>query len=694
MMNDTNTGKPRKIVACCEWDSPLTAELIFGQRQTPSKPLPWNDGALFLLNMPGEGNAQALMFGDGKGEPIRISPPGFNLRSKVHEYGGQPYCAGVNEIFYCNFNDQEIYRQVLHPETGEFSPPRRLTDSAAGQVRYGDLLRDPYRNRLICVREDHRGSAGNPAAVANALVAIALDEDGAPQQADRQTVLFDGSDFVAGPSLSGDGEWLAFASWSHPDMPWDATTIRCARLNSRGGIEDCFATDSAEPASQLQPRFDREGNLYFLSDRSNFWNLLRVDAEKLMAGCAGEAVYPAPADCCGPPWELGNRNYAIGENGAIYLTLVDRCRWRLLAIKNGQARELEADKGLLEHLGTDSSGRLCYALAGDDDYPSIRLWDTHSIQFQDSDSAHPGDTHPGDTHSIERLQDTHSISATRRIVYHSAVPQALDAELVSRPGHFEFRTQGGASAYGLLYQPRNPDFQAPAVELPPLLVNVHGGPTGTARAALNPLHQFWTSRGFAVLDINHRGSTGYGREFRRALEEQWGVADIADVIAAVEYLIATEQVDRNRLAIRGGSAGGYVVLASLAACKLFSAGVSYYGVADLEMLARDTHKFESRYLDRLIGPYPETEERYRQRSPINRLDDVSAPVLILQGTEDKVVPPSQAELLYGELRNRIEGVEYISFPGEGHGFRQPANQIRALEAELDFYRRNLLTSTS
>ncbi len=691
-MNDANTGKHRKIVACGEWDSPLTAGLIFGQRQTPAKPLPWNGGVLFLLNMPGEGNAQALMFGDGRGEPVRISPPGFNLRSKVHEYGGQPHCAGANEVFFCNFDDQEIYRQALHSETGEFSPPRQLTDSAAGQVRYGDLLHDPHRNRLICVREDHRGAGGNPAAVANALVAIPLDDDEAPQQTHQQTVLYDHSDFVAGPSLSGNGEWLAFVSWSHPDMPWDATTLHCARLNFRGGIEDCFATGSSAPASQLQPRFDREGNLYFLSDRSNFWNLLRVDAEKLKPGCTGEAMYPVAADCCGPPWELGNRNYAIGENGAIYLTLVDRCRWRLLAIRNGQARELEAGMGLLEHLGTDSSGRLCHVSAGDDDYPAVHLWDTHPIQLQGIDSAFTGDTHSIER-STERLQDTHSAAATRRIVYRSAVPPALDAERISRPRHFEFRTQGGANAYGLLYEPRNPDFQAPAVELPPLLVNVHGGPTGTARAALNPLHQFWTSRGFAVLDINHRGSTGYGREFRRALEEQWGVADIADVAAAVEHLIATEQVDRNRLAIRGGSAGGYVVLASLAACELFSAGVSYYGVADLEMLARDTHKFESRYLDRLIGPYPETAQRYRQRSPINRLDEISAPVLILQGTEDKVVPPSQAELLYEELRRRIEGVEYISFPGEGHGFRQPANQIRALEAELDFYRRNLLTRT-
>lgn len=660
-MSGTGKNKARKTAAHGKWESPLSAELIFGKRQTPGKPTPWNGGMLFLLSMPEEGNALALMFGDGRGKVDRVSPAGFNLRTRVHEYGGLPYGVSETAVFYCNFDDQEIYRQRFDPDAARFSMPEPVTESGGGRMRYADLVHDPARNRLVCVREDHGEVPGPAGEVGNALVAIGLEENSLPQPAVSHEILYDGSDFVAGPCLSGDGSLLAFVTWSHPNMPWDDTEIRCAGLNARGGFEECFQVDEEVAASKLQPRFDAGNRLYFLSDDSDFWNLVRVDSANLRPGCSSDPVYPVASDCCGPPWELGNRNYALGENGRIFITLVDRCLWRLheVAPDGSKAGELERDRGLLEQLQTDGDGNVSYVAAGVDDYPAVVR------------------------------QDPASSAVSTTTVYRGELPDALAAGLISRPRHFEFRGKSGDVAYGLLYLPANPDFEAPAGESPPLLVNVHGGPTGTARAALNPMHQFWTSRGFAVLDINHRGSTGYGRKFRQALYEQWGVVDIADVIAAVEHLIDTKQVDGNRAAIRGGSAGGYVVLASLAACDLFSAGVSYYGVGDLELLAQDTHKFESRYLDRLIGPYPQTIDRYQQRSPINRLDEISAPVLILQGTEDKVVPPSQAELLHAELKQRVQGVEYISFEGEGHGFRKPANQIRALEAELDFYRRNL-----
>ncbi len=661
--------KARKSAAHGSWKSPLTAELIFGKRQTPGNPTPWNGGMLFLLTMPNEGNAFALMFADGLGKIDRVSPAGFNLRTRVHEYGGLPYGVGASEVFFCNFEDQEIYRQRFDTKTTEFSMPEPVTDSGGVQTRYADLVHDPVRNRLVCVREAHGDNPGPASQVRNALVAIGLEENLLPQPADSHEILFDGSDFVAGPSLSGDGALLAFVTWSHPNMPWDDTEIRCSRLNARGLIEECFQVDEAVAASKLQPRFDAGNHLYFLSDNSGFWNLARVDSANLGPGCSSDPVYPAAADCCGPPWELGNRNYALGENGRIFITLVDRCLWQLheVAPDGSKIRELERGRGLLDQLRIDDDGVVSYVAAGVDDYPAVLLRNPEQ--------------NPG--------RNTASTEVSTTTVYRGAIPDALAEGLISRPRHFEFRGKSGDAAYGLLYTPANPDFEGPSGELPPLLVNVHGGPTGTARAALNPMHQFWTSRGFAVLDINHRGSTGYGRKFRQALYEQWGVIDIEDVIAAVEHLIDTKQVDGNRAAIRGGSAGGYVVLASLATCDLFSAGVSYYGVADLELLAQDTHKFESRYLDRLIGPYPQTIERYKQRSPINRLDEISAPVLILQGTDDKVVPPSQAELLHAELKTRIQGVQYISFEGEGHGFRKPANQIRALEAELEFYSRNL-----
>lgn len=644
-----------------KWESPLTAELIFGKRQTPGNPVPWQGGMLFLLTMPEEGNAAALMFGDGRGGVERVSPAGFNLRTRVHEYGGLPYGVGENEVYFCNFEDQEIYRQRFDPETQRFSAPEPVTDSGGGRKRYADLVYDPVRKRLVCVREDHGDGSKAASQVTNALVAISLEANLLPQRPGSQEILFDGSDFVAGPCLSSDGSMLAFVTWSHPNMPWDETEIRCARLNDRGEIEKCFQVDETITASKLQPLFDSGNNLYFLSDRSNYWNLARVDAGRLRAACRSEPVHAIAADCCGPPWELGNRNYALGRDGRIFLTLVDQCRWQLHELEpdGGGIRELESGMGLLEQPRIADDGKLSYVAAGVDNYPAI-FW-----------------------------REVASKAVSARTVYRAALPEELGADLISRPRHFSYRGRSGAIAHGLLYPPRNPAFQAPSGELPPLLVNVHGGPTGTARAALDPRHQFWTSRGFAVLDINHRGSTGYGRKFRQALNEQWGMVDIEDVIAAVEHLIDVEQIDGGRVAIRGGSAGGYVVLASLAACDLFAAGVSYYGVSDLEMLARDTHKFESRYLDRLIGPYPQAIDRYRRRSPINRLDEIAAPVLILQGTEDKVVPPSQAELLHAELKTRIEGVEYVSFEGEGHGFRTPANQIQALETELDFIRRNL-----
>ena len=667
-MNGTGNHKARKTAAHGQWESPLSAELIFGKRQTPANPVPWRGGMLFLLTMPEEGNALALMFADGRGGVERVSPAGFNVRTRVHEYGGMPFAVGANEVYFCNFDDQEIYRQCFDPVAARFSNPEPITDSGGLQVRYADLMHDPFRNRLVCLREDHREGGGAADRVANALVAIDLEPSRLPQSAETQDILFDRTDFVAEPCLSGDGAMLVFVTWSHPNMPWDETEIRCARLDAGGGLAECFQLDEAIAASKLQPSFDAGNNVYFLSDRSDYWNLMRVDAANLQTGCSSEPVYPVAGDCCGPPWQLGNRNFALGRDDRIFLTVANQCLWRLHELEpGGGIKELARDKGLLEQLRIDDDGGLSYVAAGVDDYPAILK-------------------HEGG-HEGGRDESSQAVSTTT--VYRAAVPAELAAELISRPRHFEYRGAGGDTAYGLLYPPRNPDFEAPRGELPPLLVNVHGGPTGTARAALNPMHQFWTSRGFAVLDINHRGSTGYGRRFRQALDGQWGVIDVEDVIAAVKHLSESKQIDGGKAAIRGGSAGGYVVLASLAACDLFAAGVSYYGVSDLEMLARDTHKFESRYLDRLIGPYPQMIERYQKRSPINRLDEITAPVLILQGTDDKVVPPSQAESLYAELKTRIEGVEYISFAGEGHGFRKPANQIRALEAELDFYRRNL-----
>lgn len=644
---------------CGDWPSPLTPELIFEGRQIPAFPLPWQGGVLFLLSMPEEANAQVLMFAAPGQALRRVSPPGFNLRSRVHEYGGMPFTAGDNELYYCNFADQEIYRQPFDVSSHEAGDPIPLTGSGGTQIRYADLLVDKRRRRLICVREDHRAAGGKAERVLNNLVAIPLDGT-APVDVDKQVVLYKASDFVVAPCLSANNDRLAFVTWSHPNMPFDNTELRLARLGDEGQIEYCQELDADEPASRLQPCFDGAGGLYFLSDQDDYWNLRYLAPKRLEEGYRSHAAYPIDADCCPAPWQMGNRNYDLLDDGDLVISVLRECQWQLHRFSPGPGRPriLVSDLGQVEQLRAAGPGKICLLTADVQHYPVIEILDLNSQAVR------------------------------RTTVYRSPQPVQLGPALISRPRHFTFSSANGAHAHGLFLEPCNSDVCSSAV--PPLLVNVHGGPTGTARAVLNPLHQFWTSRGFAVLDLNHRGSTGYGRRFRRLLYGQWGCADIEDIVAAVEHLVAEGRVNRRQIAIRGGSAGGYAVLASLAACDLFAAGVSYYGVSDLELLARDTHKFESRYLDQLIGPYPARRDLYRARSPINHLESITAPVLLLQGEEDRVVPMNQAETIYRELSALNPATELLRFPGEAHGFRKPASQIRALETELDFYRRNLL----
>ncbi|MGJ8688672.1 MAG: alpha/beta hydrolase family protein [Gammaproteobacteria bacterium] len=654
----------KKIAEFGNWQSPISASLIFQGRQTASNPIPWRDGVLYLLTMPEEDNALALMYTSGTDVSIRVSPQGFSLRSRVHEYGGLPFGCSDQDIYFCNFKDQQIYRQGFNSETESFDAPVQITAFASNEVRYAEIIVDEKRHRLICVREDHRQANGNASVVKNTLVAIPLAGLSLPVAVDAQIVLFENSDFVTSPTLSHDSKNISFVTWSHPNMPWDNTQMRVALFAESGELERLIEVDAGQASSKVQPSFDTDNTLYFLSDFGDYWNLVKAQIETIRSNLVSSPVYKIDADCCGAQWETGKYNYAITSNRVLLISVVREAHWQLhrVNLADHQVEVLKRDLGLLEQIRIGRQDRVTYLAAASDDYPSI-----YRIA-------------PPLNETEEEIS----------VLFRAAVPAELNASLLSRPRHFQFDSHDGAIAFALLYPPKNPEFTGPLGELPPLLVNVHGGPTGTARAALNPMHQFWTSRGFAVLDLNHRGSTGYGRRFRQLLNGQWGVVDIEDVVAAVKYLIANEQVAPGKIAIRGGSAGGYAVLASLASCDLFAAGANYYGVSDLELLARDTHKFESRYLDQLIGPYPATQERYKARSPINKLDKITAPVLILQGAQDKVVPPNQAELINERLSAQNPATEFILFEGEGHGFRLPANQVRALNTELRFYQRNLL----
>lgn len=662
-----------------QWPSPLSASSLFEATENISCLRPARAGLFFVLSLPAEGGALALMFLTANGKTVRVSPKGMNLRSQVHEYGGAPYAFDDSTVWYCHFSDQRIYRQAFDQSqadqnnkvSGTPVPITPRTSSAT--LRYADLIVDARHQRLICVREDHRSDDQNSDAKepTNTLVAIPCGSDHGTGQEHEGTVLYGGSDFVASPCLSPDGRWLAFQTWSHPNMPWDNTELRIGRLQA-DGLTDLRRVCEERPGALMQPSFSPGGDLCFAADWNDWWNLYLVHAAQLEIPaplCDAKPLLPMEAELCAPQWQFGQHLYDFVDDNRLLLSINRECLWTLALLDrdSGQLTPLHSGLGGLESV-FHHQGNALYCAAPTDGFGAVFRIDLGK------------ETTPEMPVSLLRGR--------------SAV--TLSPDFISRPEHLSYPSGSNGTttvtetAYGLFYPPRNPDCQAPAGTLPPLLVSVHGGPTGTARASFNPMIQYWTTRGYAWLDVNHRGSAGYGRKFRHRLYGQWGVVDIEDIVSAVRHLIDEDRVDPERIAIRGGSAGGYAVMAALVASDLFRAGVSYYGIGDLELLARDTHKFESRYLDQLIGPYPEQAALYRQRSPIHRIADIQASVLLLQGMQDKVVPPNQAQAIHALLSERNPRTRLVCFDNEGHGFRRPENQQAALEAEQDFYRQNLL----
>ena len=643
------------------WDSPINSESIFESKKTISNLQAWKDGLLFLITEPSEGNINVLMYSDTNSDTKRVSPKGFNIRSKIHEYGGRPFTADGDDIFYCNFNDQEIYSQSFLSASNTFSSPVAVTDSHGDKVRYADLSIDRKRNRLIAVREDHRFIKTSVDEAKNSLIALALNTVELPTGTEAQTTLFEGSDFLSSPNISEDGENLAFTAWQHPNMPWDNTELIVAKIADEGHLYDVQKVDGNGDSSKTQPFFVTSKKLFFLSDESGYWNLRSCDLSFEQNDLKSENVYQIEADCCGPPWVTGKRNFSVINSCEVAISVVESCQWKLHLVNLEQKTEkiIHAQLGSLDDI-VSSEKHLFYLAADEKNYPGI--------------------------YCESKKQLTAAIKAP---LIQPKIPACFNETIIAQPKHLTFQTDSGDQAFGIYYGPKNNRLKLPLDTLPPVIINVHGGPTGTALAAFNPMHQFWTSRGFAVFDLNHRGSTGYGRAFRKKLYGQWGINDVRDAINAVEHLVKHDLANADQVAIRGGSAGGYLVLACLADSDLFSAGVSYYGIADLELLTKDTHKFESRYLERLIGPYPDRIELYKNRSPINKLQNISAPVLILQGKLDKIVPPNQAEMLYTRLIKRNSETQILYFDDEGHGFRKPGNQIKALDSELAFYKKNL-----
>jgi dipeptidyl aminopeptidase/acylaminoacyl peptidase len=583
--------------------------------------------AHWLEGRPTEGGRLVVV---REGEDLLPAP--LNARTKVHEYGGGSYLAADGAIYFSDFDDQRLHRLTPGGE------PEPLTEPG---FRYADGALDAPKGRLYLVEEDHTGS-GEPV---NRIVRLDLRDDGQPERA----VIAEGQDFYASPRLSACGTRLAWVSWNHPHMPWDQSEVWIAHLNFAGYPELTEKVAGEDGESAGEPVWSPERFLHFVSDRTGYWNLYRWQGGKAVALC------PREADFSKPHWTFGDGSYAFAGSDRLVCTWKEGGTWKagVLDLADGGLRPLDLPYTELNNVRADETHAVLCAASPREGVAVVRV----------------------------ALADG-AVEVLRRGLEVEVDPAGLSA-----PEPVTFPTTGGEVAHGLFYPPTSATHVGPADGRPPLLVFSHGGPTSSTSTALRLALQFWTSRGFAVLDVNYRGSCGYGRAYRQRLQGDWGIVDVDDCVQGALYLAEQGKVDRERMAIRGGSAGGYTTLCALTFRDVFRAGASHFGVGDLEALAKDTHKFESRYLDGLIGPYPERRDLYVERSPIHHTDGLNCPVILLQGLEDEVVPPNQAETMLEALRAKGIPVAYVAFEGEQHGFRKAESIQRANEAELTFYGR-------
>ncbi|MFQ3631102.1 S9 family peptidase [Roseiflexus sp.] len=617
------------------WRSPITAALVATSGVSLTDSTIDGDDIYWLEGRPAEGGRVVVVRRSADGAIADVTPSSFNVRTRVHEYGGAPYTVDGGTVYFCHFADQRIYRQ--HPGMA----PEPITPDAP--LRYADFIVDRQRNRLIGVREDHTGSGE----AVNAVVAIPLDGT------TDQQVLVAGADFYASPRLSPDGRWLAWLSWNHPNMPWDAAELWVAPVREDGVPGPAERIAGGPDDAAFQPAWGPDGTLYFVAERTGWWNLYRWRDGTV------DALYPMEAEFGLPLWVFNARTYAVESTDRLVCTYIDRGEEKMavLDVSTKTLTPLDLPFSDFGFSGPRAAGGRIVFIGASPATPAAL------VMFNLLDGA---------LTTIRRSMDVQ-----------------IDPGYISTPRVIEFPTEGGMTAFGFYYPPHNRDFRAPEGEKPPLLVLSHGGPTSATSASFDLGIQFWTSRGIAVMDVNYGGSTGFGRAYRQRLDGRWGIVDVDDCCNAATYLAAQGLADPERLIIAGGSAGGYTTLAALTFRNVFRVGASYYGVSDLEALARDTHKFESRYLDRLVGPYPERTDIYHERSPIYHIERLNCPVIFLQGLEDKVVPPDQSERMAAALRAKGIPVAYLAFEGEQHGFRKAETIIRALEAELYFYARVL-----
>jgi dipeptidyl aminopeptidase/acylaminoacyl peptidase len=614
------------------WASPIVARTVAASAIRLSSVVLDGDAVYWIEGRPGEGGRSVVVKRSPDGHIADATPKGTNVRTRVHEYGGAAYVVSGDTIYYSEFVDQCLYRLTLGGQ------PEPVT--APGDWYYGDGAVHPSRRWLVCVREDHTNNGHEPVTT---LVRVALDR---PERAG--TVIASGHDFYSTPRFSPDGSRLSWMAWDHPRMPWDGTELWAADVLADGTLDRPQRIAGDEADAIFQPGWSPDATLYFVSDRTGWWNLYRLRDDQV------ELVHAMEADVGRPQWQLGMSTWAFADARRVVVSYQQRGRWRLAT--------LDVQTGAFTLVPTELE-------PGE----NITATGTHAV-FVGGSMAAPD--------AVVRVELETGTTDTFRV----ATNERVDEGYLSRPEPIEFPTDGGLTAHAFLYAPRNQDFAAPHGERPPLIVIGHGGPTASTSVRLNLEVQYWTSRGFAVVDVNYGGSSGYGRAYRRRLYGQWGIVDVADCVHAAQYVAASDRVDPARLVIRGRSAGGYTVLAALTFHPgVFKAGASYYGISDLEAMANETHKFESRYLDSLLGPYPAKRDVYRARSPIHFVDRLASPLIFFQGLDDRVVPPNQSRMMADALRAKGVPVAVLTFEGEQHGFRQSDTIVRCLEAELSFY---------
>lgn len=625
----------RQHAPCGSWLSPITADALTRGLISLSEPRVGRTGLWWLEGRPAERGRVVLMRRDRDGTVREALPESAYVRTRVHEYGGGAWTERDGVIFYVDLPSQRIFRK----DPGRPALPITPEPPSPAAFRYADLGVAPDGELIICVRERHE--SGHP--VINDVVLVRTDGRGEPR------TLISGHDFFSSPRISADSRRLLWLSWDHPRMPWDGTELWIAGLGGDSTRGDPRRIAGGDAECVFQPTWGSSGEVYFVSDRTGWGNLYRWapgadDADPLL---------PMPAEFGLPQWVFGLSRYGLldGDRIVAVSTRDGQDEVRILDTRAGSHDRWDVGCTSIGYLTTDGHEQVTLIGGRPDRAPEL---------------------------SIARAGE-------RPSSVRSTLDLELDPGYLSRPAHFDFDTPGEGKAHAFFYPPAHPDFEPSRGEKPPLIVTSHGGPTAAASSVLNLGIQYWTSRGLAVVDVNYRGSTGYGRDYMAALRGRWGELDVADCVAAAVQLSASGQADRTRMAIRGKSASGLTALCALVFHEVFQAGASYYGVADLEGLVRETHKFESRYLDTLIGPYPEMRSVYRSRSPLENAGELATPVIFFQGLEDRVVPPSQAEALIGVLREKGLPYAYLSFGGEQHGFRQASTVRRALEAELFFY---------